>query len=83
MEHEAIIAANKDYWNGHADLWFGTTALPQYGVKFVTGRGGALGCGSLPETAGERKGVSGSKQNYSKADLLADGGRTGGTKGIF
>ncbi len=36
MEHEAIIAANKDYWNGHADLWFGTTALPQYGVKFVT-----------------------------------------------
>lgn len=31
-----IIQTNKDYWNDHADLWFGTTALPKYGVKFVT-----------------------------------------------
>ena len=33
---EQIIAKNKKYWDDHADLWFGTTALPQYGVKFVT-----------------------------------------------
>ncbi len=35
MEDE-IILKNKKYWNDHADLWFGTTALPRYGVKFVT-----------------------------------------------
>ncbi len=22
---------NQEYWNGHADSWFGTTALPVYG----------------------------------------------------
>ena len=33
---EQIIANNKQYWDEHADLWFGTTALPKYGVKFVT-----------------------------------------------
>lgn len=27
---------NRNYWNENADLWFGTTALPEYGVKFVT-----------------------------------------------
>lgn len=32
----AIIEKNKDYWNEHADFWFGTTALPEYGVKFPT-----------------------------------------------
>ncbi len=31
-----IIENNKDYWNKNADLWFGTTALPEYGVKCVT-----------------------------------------------
>ena len=31
-----IISKNKDYWNEHADLWFGTTALPEYGVRFPT-----------------------------------------------
>lgn len=31
-----IIENNKTYWNANADLWFGTTALPEYGVKFVT-----------------------------------------------
>lgn len=36
MNGGQIIEKNKDYWNSHADLWFGTTALPQYGVKFVT-----------------------------------------------
>lgn len=36
MENKTIITTNKKYWNEHADLWFGTTALPQYGVKFVT-----------------------------------------------
>ena len=35
MRNDAI-AYNEKYWNNHADLWFGTTALPQYGVKFPT-----------------------------------------------
>ena len=33
---EQIIEKNKKYWDDHADLWFGTTALPKYGVKFAT-----------------------------------------------
>ena len=33
---EQIVEKNKRYWNDHADLWFGTTALPKYGVRFVT-----------------------------------------------
>ena len=33
---ERIIETNKEYWDDHADLWFGATALPKYGVKFVT-----------------------------------------------
>ncbi len=36
MDNKKIIESNKQYWNDHADLWFGTTALPEYGVKFVT-----------------------------------------------
>ena len=36
MERESIHKTNKDYWNANADNWFGTTALPTYGVKFVT-----------------------------------------------
>ena len=36
METEIIIETNREYWNENADLWFGTTALPEYGVKFVT-----------------------------------------------
>lgn len=36
MSNEDIIASNKAYWNDHADLWFGTTALPVYGVRFPT-----------------------------------------------
>lgn len=36
MRDEEIIEINKNYWNEHADLWFGTTALPQYGVYFPT-----------------------------------------------
>lgn len=36
MESNQIIKKNQDYWNENADLWFGTTALPEYGVKFVT-----------------------------------------------
>ena len=34
--NEDIIEENKRYWNDHADLWFGTTALPKYGVRFPT-----------------------------------------------
>ena len=36
MENKYIIQNNKTYWDTNADLWFGTTALPTYGVKFVT-----------------------------------------------
>ena len=36
MNADQIITKNQNYWNENADLWFGTTALPEYGVKFVT-----------------------------------------------
>lgn len=36
MNYGKIIENNKSYWNANADLWFGTTSLPEYGVKFVT-----------------------------------------------
>ena len=36
MNAEDIIEKNKSYWNEHANLWFGTTALPEYGVRFPT-----------------------------------------------
>ena len=36
MDAEKIIEENKKYWDEHADLWFGTTALPEYGVRFPT-----------------------------------------------
>jgi SAM-dependent methyltransferase len=36
MQQKDIIDNNIKYWNDNADLWFGTTALPTYGVKFVT-----------------------------------------------
>ena len=36
MNNETIMDNNRNYWNENADLWFGTTALPEYGVKFVT-----------------------------------------------
>lgn len=36
MQDEQIIEKNRRYWDDHADLWFGTTALPEYGVKFPT-----------------------------------------------
>lgn len=36
MEINEIIETNQKYWNEHADLWFGTTALPVYGVRFPT-----------------------------------------------
>lgn len=36
MNANQIIQKNQNYWNENADLWFGTTALPEYGVKFVT-----------------------------------------------
>lgn len=32
----AIIEENRAYWDAHADEWFGTTALPKYGVMFAT-----------------------------------------------
>lgn len=36
MNNGKIIENNKSYWDANADFWFGTTALPEYGVKFVT-----------------------------------------------
>lgn len=33
---EQIIEKNRQYWDDHAAYWFGTTALPEYGVHFVT-----------------------------------------------
>ncbi len=36
MRKADILRTNKSYWDSNADLWFGTTALPTYGVKFVT-----------------------------------------------
>ena len=36
METKTIHEVNKTYWDANADSWFGATALPQYGVKFVT-----------------------------------------------
>lgn len=36
MKNNNIIKNNKTYWDTNADLWFGTTALPTYGVKFAT-----------------------------------------------
>ena len=36
MEPDEILKTNKAYWNANADLWFGTTALPTYGVHFLT-----------------------------------------------
>ncbi len=36
MKNKDIIEINKQYWNDNADYWFGTTALPMYGVKSVT-----------------------------------------------
>jgi len=36
MENDRILKTNKAYWDANADAWFGTTALPAYGVKFPT-----------------------------------------------
>lgn len=34
MQTDKIMETNQSYWNAHADLWFGTTALPTLGVHF-------------------------------------------------
>ena len=34
MKKDEILKTNKTYWDTNADLWFGTTALPTYGMKF-------------------------------------------------
>jgi len=36
MNERDILRVNKAYWDAYADNWFGATALPNYGVKFVT-----------------------------------------------
>lgn len=36
MEDKSILDINKNYWDSNADEWFGVTALPNYGVQFVT-----------------------------------------------
>ena len=36
MDNNSILQVNESYWNATADDWFGVTALPEYGVQFVT-----------------------------------------------
>jgi len=36
MDSKNILSINKNYWDSNADEWFGVTALPEYGVQFVT-----------------------------------------------
>lgn len=36
MKNTNILQVNRTYWNANADDWFGATALPEYGVQFVT-----------------------------------------------
>lgn len=36
MKNNTILQVNKTYWNATADDWFGVTALPEYGVQFLT-----------------------------------------------
>ena len=36
MNNNVIKKNDKDYWNANADLWFGTTALPKYSMRFAT-----------------------------------------------
>lgn len=36
QNNASVLQKNRTYWDAHADLWFGTTALPEYGVCFVT-----------------------------------------------
>ena len=36
MYDKDIIKINKKYWDEHADFWYGTTSLPEYGVCFPT-----------------------------------------------
>lgn len=39
---DRIKSTNQTYWNEHADLWFGTTALPTLGGTFSNRRGVAF-----------------------------------------
>ncbi len=36
MKNKTILQVNETYWTSNADRWFGATALPEYGVQFVT-----------------------------------------------
>lgn len=36
MDNKNILNINKNYWDNNANEWFGVTALPEYGVQFVT-----------------------------------------------
>ncbi len=36
MDRDEIRNTNKKYWDSNADLWFGATTLPTYGIHFVT-----------------------------------------------
>jgi SAM-dependent methyltransferase len=36
MGNNNTLNINKKYWDTNADYWFGATALPEYGVQFVT-----------------------------------------------
>lgn len=36
MEEKPILKITKTYWEESANQWFGTTCLPDYGVRCVT-----------------------------------------------
>lgn len=36
MGNNNTLNINKKYWDTNAGYWFGATALPKYGVQFVT-----------------------------------------------
>lgn len=50
MEAKEILDINRAYWNAKADDWFGTTALPELGVMFVTEEEARI----IGEAAGKR-----------------------------
>jgi hypothetical protein len=89
VNNETIMDNNRNYWNENADLWFGTTALPEYGVKFVTEDDlhlfgniscrtkcrGIMGAGYLPKAAGSCEILIIRKWLCRKANMFAYGSR--------
>jgi len=97
MKADDIRNVNMDFWNAHADEWFGTTALPTYGVHFVTEDelnlfGDVAGkkmleicCGSGHSLAyhAARGAALGRRRLRCQVHLRAYGEHTGRTNGLF